>query len=119
MAEKILDWKGNEVKAGMVIYFVQTRVGFPANSRHGVIIPGSGEMVWEKEEDWIKRRDEEIWELGQPYNVDFKYGQLWYTTFPDEEDYTYSAQLALRKDSMIAIKGISDKNENHDTSEGT
>ena len=25
--EKVFDWKGNEVKAGMTIYFVQTKPG--------------------------------------------------------------------------------------------
>jgi len=109
---KIFDWKGNEIKEGMTIYFVQTSaMNF---GRFGMFIPdgvGGGHSIYESDEDYEKRKEkqnEPIWHLGMPYNVEEKNGDLFYTTPKDEDDYTLSFQLRYRKDSTIAIKGISD-----------
>lgn len=110
--EKIFDWKGNEVKVGMTIYFVQTKsMSF---GRFGLMMPGTGETVWESDEDYEKRKEIEkkpIWHLGVPYMVEEKFGELYYTTLPDEEGYTYGCQLCHETHQTIAIKGISDTKE--------
>lgn len=105
---KILDWKGNEVKAGMTIYFVQTK---PMTiGKFGMIMP-NGTQVWESDEDYEKRKNEDIWFLGRPYIVSESNGRFILTTEPDKEGYTYSMPFyqSLENESTIAIKGISDK----------
>jgi len=111
--EKIFDWKGNEIKAGMTIYFVQTKPGFLVSSRMGLLIPQTGKMIWEKEENWIKRRDEDIWELGKPREVTQENGRLYITerfNDPDIELLTQPLSDAFMWDAKptIAIKGISE-----------
>lgn len=109
MNEVITDWKGNEIKAGMTIYFVTTKVPFPYSGRISILMPQTRESIQESEEDWIKRKNTDIWSLGMPHTVEEKYGQLFYTTEPDEEGYTFSFPLYQRDN--IAIKNISDKKE--------
>lgn len=111
----ITDWKGNEVKAGMTIYFVQTKPGLLESSRFGVCFPdrdGKSHSVWEPEENWLERKNKEMWELGEEYLVEEKNGILYYTTTPDRDGYTYSAPFSMASlfgsAPTIAIKGISD-----------
>lgn len=110
--EKIFDWKGNEIKAGMTIYFVQTKPGLIESSRIGLLMPQTGETIWEDEKDWEERKNKEIWELGQPYLVGEKNDRLFYTTMADEDGYTFSfpffAAFLFGSTPIIAIKGISD-----------
>lgn len=109
--EIIRDWKGNEIKAGMTIYFVQTK---PMTiGKFGMLIPdgeGGHSQVWESDEDYDKRANKEIWELGVPYLVIENNGRLYYQTMPDEEGYTLSSPFyeSIIREVTIAIKGISD-----------
>lgn len=108
--EKYFDWKGNEIKSGMTIYFVQTRPGALESSRLGMLMPQTGETIWEDEKVWQERKNKEVWELGQPYDVHCTDGGNWfYATKEDEDGCTFSFPLSLQKDSIIAIKDISDK----------
>lgn len=115
MPEKILDWKGNEVKDGMTIYFVQTKPGVVASSRMGLLIPQTGETIWEDEKDWKERKDKEIWELGRPYEVSERGGQLYITSRfendPDIDSLTQPLYSPFGELPPIAIKGISDTKE--------
>lgn len=115
MIEKYFDWKGNEIKAGMIIYFIQTKPVFFESSRIGLMMPGTGETTWEDEKVWQERKNKEIWELGQPYLIKENEHGLFYTTMPDEEGYTYSFHFSMAfhfgNIPTIAIKGISDKKD--------
>lgn len=111
---KYLDWKGNEIKAGMTIYFVQTKPGFLETGRYGLMIPQTGETVWEDEKNWVERKSKEIWELGRPYVVSEKGGVLMVTMFfendPDIDSLTTPLHIPFEGPlPTIAIKGISDK----------
>lgn len=109
---KFLDWKGNEVKAGMTIYFVQTK---PINlGRMGLLIPagsnnsGKVEEIWESDEDYEKRKNQDIWELGDEYKVLETEGKLFVSH--KDGDYTFVTPLTFSfyGYSTIAIKGVSD-----------
>jgi len=108
MNEKILDRKGNEIKAGMTIYYVRTKPGIVSSSRFGLLMPQTGETIWEDEESWNKRKNEDIWELGCPYEVTEVDGRLRMTRH-DEDGYSFSFPLVPADN--ICIKGISDVKE--------
>jgi len=108
--QKIFDWKGNEIKPGMTIYFVQTKCTHWG--RYGLMIPSIGETIWESDEDYEKRKEEDdkpIWYLGRPYNVEERFGELYYITMPNEDGETFGCQLRYETNVTIAIKDISDK----------
>lgn len=113
--EPILDWKGNEIKAGMTIYFIQTEPGFLETARMGLMMPGTGKTIWEDEKNVEERKNKVVWRLGNPYTVSEKEGQLFYTTEEDEEGYTasfpFSMAFLFGSKPTIAIKGISDQKE--------
>lgn len=113
---EIKDWKGNEIKAGMTIYFVKTKPGFLETSRHGLLIPQTGETILEDEKNVEERKNREVWELGHEYLVEEKQGRLFYTTSPNEDGETYSSSFTTAflfgSEPIIAIKGISDANPN-------
>lgn len=116
---EIKDWKGNEIKAGMTIYFIQTKPGVLESSRQGIMLPQTGETIWEPEENWLERKNKEIWELGKPYLVsESQDGSLRITVHyddPDIESITMPLFCPLGGTPTIAIKGISDKNIFYDT----
>ena len=68
MSEKIYDWKGNEIKEGMIIYFVQTKPGILDSSRLGIMMidrAGMPHQVLEPEENWAERKNKQFWNLGE------------------------------------------------------
>lgn len=105
-SEKIVDWKGNEVKAGMAIYFVQQKPGIISSGRIGLLMPQTGETIWETEESWNTRKNEDVWELGRPYEIVEVNGNLRMIRH-DEDGYSFSFPLVPADN--ICIKGISDK----------
>ena len=123
--DKITDWKGNEIKEGMTIYFVQTK---PFNlGRMGWLVPegmtesGKPETIMESYEDYEKR-NQPIWELGDEMIVMAKdNGRLYVETNMEcngeLNGYTISSEVDLlmqikhSKELTIAIKGISDTKE--------
>lgn len=112
---KFFDWKGNEIKAGMTIYFVQTKPGVLESSRVGLMMPHSGETIWEDEKGWQERKNQEIWELGEPYEVTERDGILMITRYfendPDIDSLTTTLQDPFNPNPILAIKGISDKKQ--------
>lgn len=115
MGHAIRDWRGNEVKEGMTIYFVQTKPMYIG--KYGMLIPGGCTKdgkpteVWESDEDYEIRRNEDIWHLGNPYEVTKKDGRL-FASF-NEGELTFSTLLSNLVaepplTTTIAIKGISD-----------
>jgi hypothetical protein len=126
---KIFDWKGNELKAGMTIYFIQTSPGFLEGSRHGIMYPdvnGKAHQTWEPEEQWQERKNKKVWRLGDEYLVhqDKADGTLFIKSIikgkGDLDGYIFSEKVLLNskfhflQPPTIAIKGISDTPpENH------
>jgi hypothetical protein len=108
----IRDWKGNEIKAGMTIYFVQTKPGFLESSRMGLLMPDTGETIWEDEKIWLERKNKDVWELGDPYVVSERNGMLMITRHykddPDIDSLTTTLWSPFGETPPIAIKGISD-----------
>lgn len=106
------DWKGNEIKAGMTIYFVQTKLGVLESSRMGLLMP-NGNHVWEDEKTWMERKNQEVWELSEPYKVSERKGVLMITRYfendPDIDSLTTTLYDPFNPSPMLAIKGISDK----------
>lgn len=111
--DKFLDWKGNEIKAGMTIYFVQTKPGVLESSRMGLLMPHTGETIWEDEKQWLDRKNQEVWELSEPYEVSERNGVLMITKYfendPDIDSLTTTLYDPFNQSPIIAIKGISDK----------
>lgn len=123
MTDKIFDWEGNEVKAGMTIYFVQTKPGFLESGRVGVTTPQTGEIVWEDESSGQERKNKVVWELGEEMLVEKDANsRLIVKTVTkgagELEGYTFNSTIDLimqkrfSPDLTIAIKGISDKQYN-------
>lgn len=107
--EKIFDWKGNEIKAGMVIYFVQTKPGLLESMRHGILMPSTGKTVWENESGWQERKNEDRWELGQEWLVVESGGRLCIQYADGEMTVTIPFnQFGGDKEQVIVIKDISD-----------
>ena len=133
--KKVHDHIGNEVKEGMTIYLVQTKPF--VFGKIGMFIPagisksGKVEEIWESEDEYQKRKNTNIWELGEPYLVwkdddgDLYINQV--TKGINElAGYTFYSRVHLdfrdvfddKKDKIvIAIKGISDKNPNQGESD--
>jgi hypothetical protein len=118
---EVFDWNGNEIKEGMIIYFVQTKPGFLESSRNGILIPQTGETIWEDEDEWQKRKNANIWELGEGMEVkkDRNTERLFVETITkgsgEWEGSTFHSkidllmQIKMWGELTIAIKGISDK----------
>ncbi|MFA7290363.1 MAG: hypothetical protein WC055_15925 [Melioribacteraceae bacterium] len=101
--QPIYDWMGNEIKAGMTIYYVQTKimysqfgVAFPMNEEHCEIIL------------FDKQPDEECWELGTGYEVFDNGGVLYVTKQFGEYSISSPVYIFPETNTIIAIKGISD-----------
>lgn len=109
---KFLDWKGNEIKPGMTIYFVRTK-NMPL--KFGIIIPagisvsGECEEQWESEESYQERMNEEVWELGYGYEVTETDKKLFITMTDGEYSYRTPLSYKEQENSVVAIKGVSDK----------
>ena len=110
--EKIFDWMGNEVKAGMTIYFVQTKPSFLETARIGWVIPITGVNIWEDEKEWEKRKNRDVWELGREYDVvNIRGGLQVRMNIEDNEDIEsiiFPICYMFGENPTIAIKGISD-----------
>lgn len=109
--EKIFDWKGNEVKAGMTIYFVRTKnLSF---GRLALMTPTQGLVYIESEEDYEKRKNEDVWELGEPLEVVWQQGRLCTLMIikndPDIEQIIFPITSMFGEKPIIAIKELSDK----------
>lgn len=113
MIDKIFDWMGNEVMAGMTIYFVRTK-NFAG--RCALLVPTQGLVYTESEDDYEKRKNEEVWELGEPLSVVWQEGRLCalmkIENDPDVEQILFPIHSVFGEQPEIAIKGISDKNPN-------
>lgn len=117
MEEKYFDWKGNEIKAGMIIYFVNTEHRF---GRAGIIMPsGDGSAfttLWqESDEELNERLSKPVWELGMPYEVEIIDGEYFMKCKVGEYSFSRSFKhrsIYVTGEEIIAIKGISDKNPN-------
>jgi hypothetical protein len=108
---KFLDWKGNEIKAGMTIYFVRTKPMLMG--RLGWMIPngkGEYEQRWEPQEQADERNNKDYWILGEPCEVVEMNNELWYQ-MKGNDGYTFSFQLRykVQENTIVAIKGISDE----------
>lgn len=105
----IKDWKGNEIKAGMVIYFVNTNPGILESSRHGLFMP-DGKQIWEPEGQWLERKNQKIWELGNSYEViERSDGGFNLKTKTGDDTFIFPIEYEFTYDSIIAIKDISDQ----------
>lgn len=105
--DKIFDWKGNEVKAGMTIYFVRTTPIF--NGKLGLFIPkpkGRYNQIWETDEAYSERMNQEIWELGREYELIKNDIGEWKLLLKSGE---YTFEIPFEPHPIIAIKGVSDK----------
>lgn len=115
MPHQFFDWKGNEIREGMVIYFVRTK---PFNlGRMGMLIPegisasGKTEEIWESDEYYEKRTTGDVWELGREYEVKISndFPLTLSIAWNDGNNYMVSPlHFCIDDSTTIAIKGISD-----------
>jgi len=112
--EKIVDWKGNEIKDGDEICFIKF-LERDYYGKAGMFMPdgkGGGETHWFKIEP---NPDKECWEVGEYLKVEMKGNIPYVTTKLGEYTFTQPISMMLfsmNKDcSILAIKGISDTPE--------
>ena len=117
---KIYDWVGNEVKVGMTIYFVKTKPGIIESSRIGIMFTdanGFCHQTWEPEENWLERKNKDVWELGEPLEVVWQQGRLCvlmrFNNTPEIEQVIFPIVPMLGEPPIIAIKGLSDNKIEH------
>lgn len=120
----IADWKGNEIKEGMEICFVQTVIH---NSKMSWLMPkGGGKFV---ENVLCEASDEPCWILSEYYIVEKDGNRLFVPTVTkgagELKGYTFHSRIYLGEKNFfennptMAIKGISDTNPNALPSQNT
>jgi exosome complex RNA-binding protein Rrp4 len=103
----VKDWQGNEVKAGMIIHYVQTEISHP---EMGWVVPGKGYVCTQE------ASKEKCWLLSGPYETFVgRNGRVWVRSEikNGDETYTFTQPIEgifpMKEPPMIAIKGISDQ----------
>lgn len=101
-AKPICDWQGNEIKEGMTIYYVKTRIH---HNMLGVMMPEGYLKILQKE------YSEDCWILGEPCQVKMMpFGLCSILELKDGGQYMILLvnTAYLSSETVLAIKGISD-----------